>query len=215
MTKARFKIRRTDKTPLPPRYPSAAQRLVLENRFSTGPTSDPTIPDLEGLFSTDMELRLEDEIPSRELNRFAARILECHAAMKQSSTSPKKIAKLLRNSTKELSSLTHLKAEHKKTQLKKTKQIRLTQKLIKSTEPILNNKLIAESKKSSLLKGITLAVEKMMQLKMRKANLAERIHFLEKALSIYLFELGRKMNCHKEICIEFFQLTDTAIKSHK
>jgi len=211
MIKARFKIQMSDKKILPPRYPAAASRQTPENRLASETTTKQPLSKLTDIFSSGVELRLEDEIPARELNRFAACILKCHAMMKQPDSSAEILASLLCDARCGLSSLTQLKNEYEENKIEKTKHISLTKKLIEATQPLIDNDLIPEKEKNTLLEAITLAAEKMTQLKMRQTNLASRIQFIKKATPVYLSELGNKMNSSKEVCSEIFQLTETTL----
>ena len=173
------------------------------------PSGSPSADD-DDLFASGVVLRLQDEITTAELDRFATSLLKCLMTdqREQAGEDP------MHAVTQYLPSYVKLKIEHQNAVEEKKEHFRFTKKLVRASEPLLNHQSVPESEKSGLLEISALAVEKMMQCKMRVTNLTRRIEFLEQEIPQHLHVHGNELGYSNELCEKIARLTRAVLAKY-
>ncbi|MBK1830154.1 hypothetical protein JIN77_05435 [Verrucomicrobiaceae bacterium R5-34] len=193
------------------RFTFSARRPTLSEQPTPKPTAPQAPQPTDAFFASGVALRLTDEIPQDELKNFAAHLLGGLCASAQPATLDDNGLTPIHLISHELPSFVRLKAEHQDAKQQKSEHTAFTKKLIKASEPLLNHQQIPESDKADLLEANSLTVEKMMQLKMREMNLAERVRFLEQALPEYMHAFGKEMGYSDDFCSQLSRLTTAVL----
>lgn len=157
------------------------------------------------VFSAGAEPRLKDEVAEEELAEFGSQILR---RLSQPGQNPERLV------AEFLPGFARLKDEHRAAVEDLREQRRFTKKLVRACEPFLSHASIPESDKSGLLDAGALSVEKMMQLKMRVANLAQRIDYLEREIPLHLHGRGQSSGYPESVCAELSALAGAALRAY-
>jgi len=72
--------------------------------------------------------------------------------------------------------------------------------MVKAAEPVINNPMIAEQDKQGLLEVTGLALEKIMQIKMRLSNIKERLRYMQKMVPQYALNHAKHMGYSEPFC---------------
>lgn len=179
------------------------------NRLSPPPrrparTSQPTprcLPAQDGapddaLATPGVELQLDNEIPTDELEYFAACVTASSDVIRPA-----------------LPSFARLKTEYQHVLAEKKAHHNLTRQLVRAVEPILNEQHLSEAGKSGLLEVSALAVERVILLKAKEANLRERLMFLEQAIPAWLREHAERSGHSGPQCDQLIQQAHVVLEN--
>lgn len=150
----------------------------------------------------DLAYKLEDEIQLSELEDYTTWLISL--LTNEQKTSELRIADLL-------PSYARLQTEHADARQNCKDQQNLAKQLVKATEPLLSNGAIAEQEKQSLLSVTGLAVEKVMQLKMRSSNLRKRVNLLQQTIPQYVENYATLLGHPVSFCQQLARETKSAL----
>ncbi len=152
--------------------------------------------------SAGLNLHLEDEIPLHEIEAYARYLISFSANTQES---PELCL------TDLLPAYARLQNDYADAcQARKEQQI-LAKQLIKATEPLLSNEAVAEQDKQGLLSVTGLAIEKLMQLKMRASNIKQRLNFLKQITPQYVQNYAQLLGHSPELCQQVEQRAKAAL----
>jgi len=155
-----------------------------------------------GGVGADFGFQLEDEIELLELDSFTNNLI---AQLANGS----EISALHLDDT--LPSYSRLATEYTDAREEKQDQHNLTKQLVAAAEPVLANASVAECDKQGLLNVTGLAVEKMMQLKMRTSNIRQRLDFLKQVVPQYVINYAKHLGYSEQFCEKLKQLSKSAL----
>jgi len=135
------------------------------------------------------ETQLENELPAAELELFSQALI-AQLNNQQEST----------HILDELPSYIRLSNEYSEALTLKKEQLTITKALIKATEPVVANPMIEEQDKQSLLEVTGLALEKVMQLKMRVSNIKQRLIYMQKMVPQYALNHAKHLGYSETFC---------------
>ncbi len=172
-------------TPTPPRT------YTRRDRQSPSMPSAPATTDSFSQANSQHPYKLEEEIKLSELEDYTNLLIS-------------QLTNTQENSELYLEDLlpSYVKLQRKYEKSRKTSkdQQSLARKLVQVAEPLLSNGAVTEKEKQGLLNVTGLAVEKVMQLKMRSSNLRQRIIFLKLTIPQYVENYARLLGHPSDVC---------------
>jgi len=171
--------------PTPPRVHTRSDRP------SSNKSPAPAAADSSSQANSQHPYKLEDEIKLSELEDYTNALIS-------QLTDTQKASELYLIDL--LPSYVKLQKEYEKARETSKDQQNLAKKLVQVAEPLLSNGAVAEKEKQGLLNVTGLAVEKVMQLKMRSSNLRQRIIFLKLTIPQYVENYARLLGHPSDVC---------------
>jgi len=135
------------------------------------------------------DITLEDELPAAELELFAQTLIA------QLDNQPESTDIL-----DTLPSYTRVCSEYTEALAHKKEQLTITKAMIKASEPVITNPMIAKQDKQGLLEVTGLAIEKVMQIKMRLSNIKERLSYMQKMVPQYALNHAKHLGHSEPFC---------------
>ena len=203
--KARFNIRfplNGRHTPAQDGAPTAPRCHIRTDRPSSQQVPIPDEVMTSSGIGSELNLKLEDEVPTPEIEAYT-RYLVLLSSNEQENPELSLIDIL--------PSYVRLKNDYADACEARKEHQYLVKQLVKAAEPLLSNGTVAEQEKQGLLNVTGLAVEKVMQLKLRTVTIHQRLDFLKHIIPQYAHNYARLLGHSGEFCQQVEQRAKAAL----
>ena len=183
--KTRFEM----SSPLPTRHSSTRVNASVPPKSRTLSKRPSEKPATSEVPAEAPDMTLEDELPAAELELFSQSLIAQLDDQKEATNILDTLPSYIRVCREYTEALAH-----------KKEQLSITKAMVKAAEPVINNPMIAEQDKQGLLEVTGLALEKMMQIKMRLSNIKERLKYMQKMVPQYALNHAKHMGYSEPFC---------------